>query len=522
MADNIDRLIDEQNTYYNSSIYGAFEYQKKRKNGAEVDLREAENILDDYLRSVLAGYRAKVAKLEVDARDADFVTKSDLKIRIRINRKIMSQIERVLNLDIITNPYATGELYEGFCPVFEEETMAAFTLFNEIKRYYETHTDSNDRDRLEILWFISDLEGLVEEPQSNIVSHEKEELNKRVSVLNAAFEDNPLLPLNFVLEDFTKGVLHNKEREESEFRMHVFDAHAPQYESSFAGAYDGFGKSMASYTADIITERVERYKDQYDFADFKVREICNVLARRAEVEEIKKIANTLLLVLEEKNGLLMDSSANLRLDYSASIEKCSEFVKFLETLSKKYNDRLNRLHLDDLMEAIKNARGIPARSKASLENKFHDIDQRKPLLVPEYQKEALEKPLPPVMDEPLPLPEENKKRIEEGNMSRELLNLAAEDLFMFGNVISSNIDNLTDEEVSKVINHAEKLRTLVGLSDEDKAKIRASWPRITEGRLVVSAEPSMTEINDQMKRDELRSMYHRIESYAFEDKEPQL
>lgn len=107
--------------------------------------------------------------------------------------------------------------------------------------------------------------------------------------------------------------------------------------------------------------------------------------------------------------------------------------------------------------------------------------------------------------------------IREEGLSPEFLSLCASDLYMFGLVSSKEFDNLDDREKSKVIIHASKLRSLVGLSAVEKAKIRATWPRMQDEKIVENKEPGKDDILVQKRLDEVMSISDKIDLLAFDE-----
>ena len=503
MADNLTRNLDEQRRYYDSSIYAAFEYQKSRKNGESADMALADTILDDYLRSVIAGLRAKICQYEREARNADFVNKEALKRKIAVTRKQIHDLEEVINADIVTNPYAQGLLNHGDCPLFEEEIMASYTIFNEIKNHF-INAESTDIDRLAILDRINSLESSILEPRMALATEEKELLDERTKKLSKAFHGVPLLPIQYVYKDLINAIYNNNYKDLVNFKNKIIERHFPQYGLGDDDPKDVFGYEMEMGTASTLKSKTSWFSKWTSFADFKIKEICNVLVRLEEVNEIKKILESLLKVLYGRDGKVIDGHS---LDYSKAITNCADFIDFLTQLMLKYRRRLNLLKYDDLLQALENAKNLSKTKNrvGKLPPKFHSTY--------EGIKERSEETTPLEMKPETP-EEENRRIIEEKKYSNEFLMAAMDDLKMFGSLDGDNLETLTPEELSKVIAHADKLKTLVGLDDNEKARIRASWPRTENGRLVISTEPSDAEISVQKVRDNMRQMYYRIETYA--------
>ena len=107
--------------------------------------------------------------------------------------------------------------------------------------------------------------------------------------------------------------------------------------------------------------------------------------------------------------------------------------------------------------------------------------------------------------------------IRQGGLSPEFLSLCASDLYMFGLVSSKEFKNLDDMEKSKVIIHAPKLRSLVGLRAMEKAKIRATWPRMQDEKIVENKKPGNDDILVQKRLDEMMSISDKIDLLAFDE-----
>ena len=83
---------------------------------------------------------------------------------------------------------------------------------------------------------------------------------------------------------------------------------------------------------------------------------------------------------------------------------------------------------------------------------------------------------------------------------------------MFGFVDTDDLEKVTPVEMDKVIKHVDELKDLAIMSDEEKSKIRATWPRIENGKTVTPYDVSESEILVQKLRDTSngRNIYYRI------------
>lgn len=505
--------IEQENKYRGDALKESFRYLKTRKSGEE--LNKAQSVIYPLLRSYEYKIRHAKRNAELSLRGIkfDLIRKASLEKKINDLNNRLSNLENALQIDFAHNPYISGKLSYGLCEEFSLEDAESFTLFNEVRNYLERHSKENDVDRLQLLSKISQLKNLMSNARHEAVKKEADFISEALEVIDREMKSYNDLTNNdiFVIyDDFKHGV--KKNRSNPDYISQLYSSHSPQYKDKEKNSFDGFGEKAKKSSSDLFKHKILSMGNESNKIvgnpKYNLDKINDLLQRKQEVNEILTLVERIMNVIDEKNHTTISGESRAEINYDSAIIVAQDLEKFCEALIDKYEKELKNSKYYELEEMIK-------EGKVKEEEESNSIDyniERKFKNIP--PKDDLEIKVEETKEQSSMLKEKNNQMISELDITPELLKLAADDLCLFGFLNDNNLDELTPMEMNSVINHCIKLREISNLSDEEKTAVRATWPRIENGKRVEKINPEPSDIIVQRNLDNMRSIINRINSYA--------
>lgn len=503
---------EQEKKYRDDAFKAASGYLRNRTNN--IDLNKVQSILYALLRSYQYKIRLARRREELSLKNikVDFIKKASLEKRVQEYDSRIEALDNVLQLDFASNPYVLGKLSYGYCEEFSIEDASIYTLFNEVRNYYEKNTKPDDVDRMGILDKITKLKALLTNARHDIVSTEQELVQKAFQVIEKELKKHNDLTnrdLFAVYDDFKHGV--KKHKYNSDYISELYVNHYPKYEDKNKDLSDGFGEDAKSKTSGLLDYKMmligrDRVQALITSKDFNTNQIYDLLQRKQEVEEILSLLERIVYVLEERNHTPVNCDSHVNLNYDRVIIFAQDFMKYCEVLIDKYYNELKELKYLELEERIERAVESSKNQPLSQDNTYSLVEEEK------EETNELE-----VKSDNNDVTDMNSKMIYDLGITYDLLQLAIDDLCLFGFLDTDKYEELKPDQITSVISHCLKLREISSLSDEDKTVVRATWPRVENGKVVFKESPTSGDVLVQRNLDERRAIINRINTFAHVD-----
>ena len=508
MDKELIEFMEQEKKYRDEALNNAKGYLSSRT--STIDLKKVQSIIIPLLKS----YEFKIKQARSKAIKAlevikfDLVKKNELTSKIdSYNNRILA-IQRITRIDFANNGFVNGKITYGLSEEFSLEDQETYTLFHEVKNYYEKYSKDDDKERLEILSRLYKLKSLTTSAKNDVITKEQQFIQDALKTIKReleAFNDLTIKDIFAAANDFIHAV--NNHKHNSDYITELYISHYPQYEDKVKDSFDGFGEDAKDKTSRRIKQQLlsigfERERSLVHSSTHDMVRIYDLIERKQEVEELLSLVERAEIALEKRNHAQIDGASKAILDYDQAVISAQDLRKYCEVLLDKYDKELEELRyfeLEDNIEAAMEATDIVS-----------SIEQRD---VKEDYTSSEERPkesTPSVKS----VDEMNNKMIIEMGISNELLKLAIDDLCIFGFLNTNVIEELKPYQVTQVITHALRLREIASLSDEDKTLIRATWSRIEKGKVVQRETPTQEDVLNQKTLDNINNIINRINLYA--------
>ena len=504
--------FEQEKKYRTDALRESYGYLNARKPGEK--LYKLQSIIYLLLKSY--EYKIRLAKrkteLSLKGIKLDLFKKANLEKKIKDFNEKLSDLDKVLQIDFASNPYINGKLSYGLCEEFAFEDAESFTLFNEVKNYLERHAKDNDADRLQLLSRISQLKSLISNARHDTVKAEADYISNALKIIDRemnTYNDLTNKDIFAIYDDFKHSI--KKNRTNPDYISQLYLSHYPKYKDKVENSFDGFGEEAKNASSDLIEYKIMLMGDKANRlirnSNYDLNRIYDLLQRKQEVSEILSLVERVIYALDERNHVTISGESKAELNYERAIIVAQDLEKYCEVLIDKYDKELIKLKYYELEELLDETKETSQEKTSSndyqSESKFTYVIDEKPSEVEEETH-----------DDTFLLKEKNDQMINELDITPELLQLSIDDLCLFGFLNTNNIDELSPEDMTSVINHCIKLREIFYLNDDDKTVVRATWPRMENGKRVEKLSPNSSDILVQKNLDNMRSIISRINSYA--------
>ena len=521
------------------------EFRSYEKNKKGINLYAIQTILNNAIQSSIYQYMTLIRRIKLSQKEKKFMLFDKRNGQVKQYNQKIDELKRALSLSVIDNPFLNNELRYGYCPFFNLEDHAVYALFHDILPYYQENLQSLDQDRRGLYDCLYKFKGVFSKERNEVINKEsiyvdrclqtmQDELDRRF------FHLGDLPSMNILIAE-VKRSKGNISSEVLDYNTKLYTDHTPMYTNTSEDKFDGFENETRAKSAGLVDydlkyigpERSERITEGLD-----MRSIKQTLELKKQAEEVLEILENIEYVLRTRDNTMVDPHCFNSISYTESLNEVGKAISYCRGLVNRYAEMLNQMHYPELHNNIVNEKNIVSTShvirdeKAALEEgkitqkeynetkseleadikdaggneldviKAEEDGHRKV----EYEKIDTREKIP----SPTSLSEINARKIMDRNISRDLLVLSAEDLFKFGFVPTPNYDELEDKDIAMVIEHCSDLRDLANMSDEDRTRLRATWPRMENGKVVTRKSVTEGDVLVQRNLDDMYAFNNRL------------